>query len=76
MRAIITVTEYPSMPGRFTVKVSGPGMRHPASADASDPGEAAAKAMSYAISFGSGGYQIFGSEKVMSQIPDDMRGRA
>ena len=77
MRAIITVTEYPSMPGRYKVTSDANkdrrGVVRPV--DAKGAGAAAAEAMRLAINAGEEGYAIFGSEAVMKLIPADMRSR-
>jgi hypothetical protein len=75
-RAIITVTESPSMLGRYTVKCdtrrNRGGFMHPA--DVGGEHAAAAKAMEYAVDAG-GGYVIFAPKKVIDLIPEDMRSR-
>lgn len=77
MRAIITVTESRSMPGRFTVTCSARkdkrGYIHPA--DVFGDAGAAAKALEYAIDCG-GGYAIVAPANVSRHIPDDMRSRS
>ncbi len=76
MRTIITVTEYPSMPGRYLVKSDAQrrrGIIHPV--DVSGPEAAAAKAMEYAQRVGSVGYHIFAPRAVLALIPDDMKSR-
>lgn len=76
-RVIITVTMYPSMPGRYLIKSDAQrtrkGINHPR--DVSGAGGAAAAAMEYAQRLGSRGYQVFAPKEVMDMIPEDMRGR-
>lgn len=76
MRAIITVTEYPSMPGRYVVKSSGVvDRRGKAKAyDVRGAEAAAANAMEFAMRE-KNGYQIFAPKDVLECIPIDMRGR-
>lgn len=66
----ITITEYASMPGRFTV--TGPKKNQ--SRDAFDAGNAAAIAINYANSVNSS-YVIVGSNKVMELIPEQIRSK-
>ncbi|MFA7386488.1 MAG: hypothetical protein WCZ87_02370 [Thiohalobacteraceae bacterium] len=76
MRTIITVVEYPSMPGRYLVKSDANSRdRYNKPRDVWGAGAAAAAAMEYAQISGSIGYQIFAPENVMDMIPVDMRGR-
>lgn len=69
---IITVTEYATMPGRYTITVKYDTQIRTISCDASGDGAAAAKAMEYAIS-STGDYIIFGNNKVLAHIPAEMR---
>lgn len=75
-RSIITVTEYPSMPGRFIVtcntRRNNRGYIHPA--DVSGAAAAAAKALEYAIHCGNG-YAIIAPASVKNEIPGDMLSR-
>jgi hypothetical protein len=77
MRAIITITEVLSMPGRYTVTCSARkdkrGYVHPTDVHGAEA--AAAQALEYSIRC-AGGYAIVGPAKVMQHIPDDMRSRA
>lgn len=74
MSAIITVTEMPSMPGRFTCSVKGDGFREMVGLSAGhDPSAAAAKAMELSITHGRQGYAIFGPQKVLDCIPPELR---
>lgn len=70
MRAIITVTEMPTMPGRYTVRSS----ESPRARDVNNPAAAAAAAMEFALR-APAGYQVFAPEDVLRHIPQDMRGR-
>lgn len=78
MRAIITVTEFPSMPGRYNVKsdaeTDSRGFNRPR--DVAGAEAAAAAAMEYAQRCGSRGYVIFAPRRVLDLIPEDMRGRS
>jgi len=77
MRAIITVTEYPSMPGRYIVKsgVASDSRGQIVPRDVSGAEAAAAVAMEFAQRCRSG-YQIFAPRRVLDMIPEDMRGSA
>lgn len=77
MRAIITVTESRSMPGRYAVTSSANKDRrgHIHSADVTGPEAAAAKALEYAVRVGAIGYSIISPSSVAKHIPDDMRNR-
>lgn len=66
----ITITEYRSMPGRFTVT----GFKKNMQRDTTSAGEAAAIAVNYANQAG-GSYVILGPEKVTSQIPEKIRSK-
>lgn len=66
----ITITEYSSMPGRFTVT----GFKKYMQRDTNSAGEAAAIAINYANQAG-GSYVILGPEKVTSQIPPQIRSK-
>lgn len=72
MSKIITVTEYATMRGRYTITVKYATQSRTVSCDADGDGAAAAKAMEYAIN-GQGEYIIFGSNKVLAHIPQEMR---
>lgn len=65
----ITITTYPSMPGRFRVVSAGRG--RPVGRDASDPGEAAAIALNYAAEVGA--YVIVGNKAALDMIPAELR---
>lgn len=77
-RTIISVTEYPSMRGRYLVRCDAMkdkrGMTYPY--DVSGAAAAAARAMDYAARVGSRGYVIFAPSSVLALIPADMRERA
>ena len=77
MRAIITVNESRSSPGRFTVKSSANkdrrGVIHGADVFGADA--AAAKALEYAMRVGAIGYAIIAPASVNAHIPEDMRSR-
>lgn len=76
MRTLITVTEYPSMRGRYkihsTARRDKNGIVRPA--DVAGDSAAAAQALEYALEYKSG-YAIVAPDKVMQHIPEDMRGR-
>lgn len=78
MRAIITVTESRSMPGRFNVQSSANkdrrGVIH--TADVTGASAAAAKALEYAMRVGAVGYAIIAPSNVSAHIPGDMRSRS
>lgn len=76
-RAIITVVEYPSMPGRYKIKSDAAKDKRGIMFCADAKGEAAAAAIALELAqrVGSRGYQIFATEKVSAMIPSDMRGR-
>ena len=78
MRAIITVTESRSMPGRYSVKSDANkdrrGVMHVADVRGADA--AAAQAMELATRLGSRGYAIIAPSAVLACIPEDMRQRA
>lgn len=76
MRTIITVVEFPSMPGRYNVKSDKFSGKYNHPRDVSGAPAAAAAAMEYAQRVGSRGYQIFAPAAVLAFIPEDMRGRA
>ena len=65
---IITITTYPSMPGRYTVNCAEAGKRT-FERDARDAGEAAAVALNYAV----GEYVIVGCKAALDLIPPEMR---
>lgn len=66
----ITITTYPSMPGRYRVMCRTPGKRD-IGRDAKDAGEAAAVALDYA---GLGGaYVIVGKKDAIDFIPTELR---
>lgn len=69
----ITITTYPSMPGRFRIDHVGEGRAY--GRDAQDAGEAAAVALNYASSKTSP-YVIVGNCKALDQIPEQLRHRA
>lgn len=77
MRSIITVSEFPSMPGRYNVSSDGQksraGIARPA--DVSGEHAAAAKAMELALKAGIRGYVVFAPKKVLDLIPKDMQSR-
>lgn len=77
MRTIITVTEYPSMPGRYKVfsgsRADRRGIVRPR--DVQGEHAAAAVAMEYAVDLGGKGYAVFAPRKVLELIPQDMRQR-
>lgn len=75
MRAIITITEYPSMPGRYRWSVQANGRTYTGEAGWGAEA-AAASAMEAAIAYGRGGYVVFAPSSVLKLIPDDMRSRA
>ena len=76
-RAIITVVEYPSMPGRYKIKSDAAKDRRGVlfCADVRGAAAAAAAALEYAQRLGSRGYQIFAPDAVAVMIPADMRVR-
>lgn len=78
MRAIITVTEFRSMPGRYSVKSDANkdrrGVMHVVDVRGADA--AAAHAMELASRLGSRGYAIIAPAAVAAYIPEDMRQRA
>jgi NAD(P)H-hydrate repair Nnr-like enzyme with NAD(P)H-hydrate dehydratase domain len=74
MRAIITITNYPSMPGRYRRTISHNGNVNKSDVVGGGAEGAAASAMEAATRFGSDGYQIFAPREVMEIIPGDMRG--
>ena len=76
-RAIITVTETLSMPGRFAIKCDARRDKRGIVPTAEARGEqaAAAKALEYAIAIRSRGYAIVAPAKVLNCIPQDMRER-
>lgn len=75
MRTIITVTEYPSMPGRYLVmsEVAADKRGNLVPRDVSGAEAAAAVAMEFAQRCRSG-YQVFAPRRVLDLIPTDMRG--
>jgi hypothetical protein len=74
--AIITVTEYPAMRGRYLIRSTSQrdkrGVIRPA--DVSGAAGAAAKAMSYVMEI-NGSYCIFAPSDVLSLIPLNLRSR-
>lgn len=75
---IITVESFPSMPWRYhySAKDTSTGKLHvPRYSDAgSDPGEAAARALGFAMGLRNGAhYTIIGPEKVIQHIPPELR---
>ena len=75
MKAIITITEHPSMPGRFQYSLQRGRITLKGHDAGHDPAAAAAKAMELSISYGAGGYAIFGPQKVLDQIPIELRAK-
>ncbi len=67
----ITITTYPSMPGRFRVQTND---RRALERDASNAGEAAAVALNYANASGKP-YVIVGHQAAMALIPEQVRSR-
>jgi hypothetical protein len=76
MTTIITVTESPSMKGRFTraVKKDNDETLY-SDVVGCDPESAAASAMAAAVRVGSP-YVIFGSKKVLDCIPTELRSKS
>lgn len=73
MPALISITEYPSMPGRYKWSVKT-GKRELFGEAGQGPEAAAATAVDKAITFGEAdGYSIFAPKAVLEFIPDDMR---
>lgn len=68
----ITITTYPSMPGRFSVEAKEQGKR-PVGRDAANAGEAAAIALQYAS--GSPRYVILGHSAAVEMIPLELRSK-
>lgn len=72
-QTIITITEMPSMPGRYVYALMVNRRRISTGHDAGrDPAAAAAKAIELAINH-PGQYLIIGPEKVMLNIPESIR---
>lgn len=67
----ITITEYPSMRGRYKIVLAGDGSR-PVVRDANGAGAAAAVALQ-STSIGVGDYVIVGPEAVLEHIPAQLR---
>lgn len=67
----ITVTTYPSMPGRFRVQTND---RRPMERDAQNAGEAAAVALNYANASGQP-YVIVGHQAALDLLPSQVRSR-
>lgn len=74
MPALISITEYPSMPGRYKWSVkTGKGELF-GDIMSGGPEAAASAAVDKAISFGGeDGYSIFAPKSVLALIPEDMR---
>lgn len=68
----ITITTYPSMPGRYRVESAKEGART-VGRDARDAGEAAALALQYAD--GESTYVIVGEKNAVDQIPAELRAK-
>lgn len=68
----ITITTYPSMPGRFRVSSNARGSRA-VQRDAANAGEAAAIALEYAAAAAS--YVIVGHAAAIEQIPLELRSK-
>ena len=66
----ITITTYPSLPGRYRVEHTGEGRAF--GRDTKDTGEAAAVALNYANSKSSA-YVIVGHSEALAQIPAELR---
>lgn len=75
MIAIIAVTEYPSMPGRYkwSAKVGGKNLR--GDLMGGGPEAAAAAALDVAIRHGQAGYTILAPKAVLDCIPADIRSK-
>lgn len=73
MIAIITVTEYPSMPGRYKWSAQVGAKRFYGDVPSGGPEAAAAAAIDVAIRLGKGSYTILGSKPVLDCIPADIR---
>lgn len=73
MIAIITVTEYPSMPGRHKWSAQVGTKRFYGDVPSNGPEAAAAAAVDVAIRHGKGNYTILGSKAVLDCIPPDIR---
>ena len=71
--AIITITEYPSMPGRYKWAAKIGRKELFGDCPGHGPEAAAAKAVDCAIRFNKGSYSIFGPREVLANIPDDIR---
>lgn len=73
MPALISITEYRSMPGRYKWSVKT-GKKEMFGEAGQGPEAAAATAVDKAITFGEAdGYSIFAPKAVLEFIPDDMR---
>jgi hypothetical protein len=76
MKAIITITECSSMPGRFQYSFQR-GKKVLKGRDAgNDPAAAAAKAIDLSMGYGAAGYVIFGPQKVLDHLPRELRAKA
>jgi len=71
--AIITITEYASMPGRFKWAAKVGRDERFGDCPGHGPEAAAAMAVDRAIQFNKGGYSIFGPREVLACIPADIR---
>lgn len=76
-RAVITISEYASMPGRYIVRSDKARDRRGQifERQAFDASAAVAIALELGMLAGAGGYEIFGPAAVLSEIPVDMRSR-
>lgn len=75
MKTLIAITEMRSMPGRYECVQQTEPSRRPHTSDAGrSPSEAAAYALSVALSR-RGAYVIVASERVLAYIPPDARSR-
>jgi len=73
MTTLISITEYPSMPGRYRWSVKT-GKKEFFGEAGQGPESAAASAVDKAITFSEeGGYSIFAPKAVLSLIPEDLR---
>ena len=70
----ITITGNPRHPKMYVVTTTKRGSKYPLKYDASDAGEAAAKAVEWAANIhGGAGYVILGSKWVLELIPEQLR---
>lgn len=74
MPTLISITEYPSMPGRYKWSVKTGRKEFFGDVPCGGPEAAAAVAVDKATAFGEAdGYSIFAPKAVLSLIPEDMR---